>query len=183
MNKTVISVLGYDRPGIIAAVSRTLSDHRCNIEDVSQTILQSEFVGVFIASRPEDISQEALLAALKENLDSMGLSVFVKPMAGREEWVAPRSEPFIITTTGPDRIGLVAGITEIMALHRVNISNLKAVFRGSDDPMRNIMIYEVDIPLETDQNVFRSALCSRAQELGLEISFQHRDIFEALHRV
>ncbi|NTV42631.1 MAG: amino acid-binding protein, partial [Syntrophobacteraceae bacterium] len=31
MKKIVVSVLGYDRPGIIAAVSKILSYHRCNI--------------------------------------------------------------------------------------------------------------------------------------------------------
>lgn len=183
MNKTVISVLGYDKPGIIASVSRILSDHRCNIEDVSQTILQSEFVGVFVVTRPDDLDEADLLRDLTSKLEPMGLSVVVKPMVRQQEWVPPPSEPFIITTTGPDRIGLVAGITEVMARHRINISNLKAVFRGGDEPMRNIMIYEVDIPLETDHHAFRSDLCERAQELGLEISLQHRHIFEAIHRV
>ena len=53
MKKVVISVLGTDRPGIVAAVSRILLENRCNIEDVAQTILQTEFTGIFIASIPK----------------------------------------------------------------------------------------------------------------------------------
>jgi glycine cleavage system transcriptional repressor len=45
------------------------------------------------------------------------------------------------------------------------------------------MIYEVDIPATVDQNLFREALRGRGIELGLDISLQHRDIFEAIHRV
>ena len=183
MKKIVVSVLGYDRPGIIAAVSKILSDHRCNIEDVSQTILQTEFVGVFIASMPDDVADDQLLAGLKESLEPMGLFVLVKPMTQTSEWIPPESEPFIITTMGPDRLGLVAGITEVMARFHINISNLKAIFRGTDNPTHNFMIYEVDIPLTADQKAFRAALHERAKELGLDITLQHRDIFETIHRV
>ncbi|MGD2000724.1 MAG: ACT domain-containing protein, partial [Desulfobacterales bacterium] len=56
MNKAVISVLGPDRPGIIAAVTRMLFEKNCNIENVSQTILQSEFSGIFIVALPSEQS-------------------------------------------------------------------------------------------------------------------------------
>lgn len=183
MQKIVISVLGFDRPGIIRAVSQFLLEHRCNIEDVTQTILQTEFVGVFIATKPDDTSESNLLAALQEKLAPMGLSVLLKPVQESGEWTAPPSEPFVITTVGPDRLGLVAGITEVMLRFKINITNLKAVFRGAGEPGRNVMIYEVDIPLATDQHAFRAALNERAAELGLDLSFQHRDIFETIHRV
>jgi glycine cleavage system transcriptional repressor len=183
MSKIVLSVLGYDRPGIIAAVTKILLGLRCNIEDVSQTTLQTEFVGVFIASKPDHLSDEELRSSLQEELSPMGLTVVLKPMQGESGWKAPPSEPFIITTLGPDRLGLVAGITEVLARFGINITNLKAVFRGTDDPRRNVMIYEVDVPVAVDHHAFRKELRERAGELGLDISVQHRDIFEMVHRV
>lgn len=183
MKKIVISVLGYDRPGIVATVTRLLFENHCNIEDVSQTILQTEFAGVFIASLPEQLEEQDLLASLQGKLGEMGLSVHLKKMTPPGEWSAPASDPFVITTIGPDRLGLVAGMTEVMFRFRINITNLKAVFRGGEDPLSNIMIYEVDVPVATDQRAFRAALQERAKELDLEVSLQHRDIFEAIHRV
>jgi glycine cleavage system transcriptional repressor len=183
MGKVVIAVLGYDRPGIIATVSKVLYEQGCNIEDVSQTILQTEFVGIFIATRPPQVSEETILAALREQLAPLGLLVLLKPMEEAEEWRQPPSEPFVITTVGPDRPGLVAGITEVLALHGVNITHLKAVFRGLQSPQHNVMFYEVDMPLSIDHRSFRFALYERARELGLEASLQHRDIFEQIHRV
>jgi glycine cleavage system transcriptional repressor len=183
MKKIIISVLGHDRPGIIAAVSEVLFHTGCNIEDVSQTILQTEFAGVFIASVPESLASDDLLGRLREKLDRLGLSVLLREMESGGVWNAPPSEPFVITTLGPDRLGLVAGITELLARFGVNISNLKAVFRGGDNPRANIMIYEVDIPAAVDQKGFREALYARGRELDLDVSLQHRDIFEAIHRV
>lgn len=183
MDKVVVAVLGCDRPGIIAAVSQVLFEEGCNIEDVSQTILQTEFAGIFIATRPDDRDEEALRAALHSRLGPMGLPVLLKPM--EEESGSPQlqSEPFVITTVGPDRPGLVAGVTGVLAARGVNITNLKAVFRGVRNPSRNIMFYEIDIPVGVNQGDLRAALFEKARELGLDISFQHRDIFEELHRI
>jgi glycine cleavage system transcriptional repressor len=183
MKKIIISVLGHDRPGIIAAVSEELFQSGCNIEDVSQTILQTEFAGVFIASVPESLTSDDLLARLRKKLDPTGLSVLLSEMESTGVWESPSSEPFVITTLGPDRPGLVAGITGLLASFGINISNLKAVFRGGDNPTANTMIYEVDIPTALDMNRFRGALYQRGRELGLDVSLQHREIFEAIHRV
>jgi glycine cleavage system transcriptional repressor len=183
MQKVVISVLGADRTGIVAAISRVLFDHGCNIEDVNQTILQTEFAGLFIASIPEGLDTIKLQGYLQEEVRQMGLQVQVKNLEPQRSAPAPPSEPFVVTTVGPDRLGLVAGITEVMAGFGVNITSLKAVFRGGDRPHHNIMIYEVDIPLDTDQIAFRHALRQRADELGLDLSLQHRDVYQAVHRI
>jgi len=184
MEKFVLSILGTDRPGIVAAVSRVLADLCCNVEDVSQTILQDEFVGIVIASVPDAISADVLRAGMGKALDSLRLHVAVKKL---EKSGPPRPrpvcEPFVIVTTGPDKVGLVAGVTEVLADFGVNITQLKAAFRGGDDPHRNTMIYEVDVPVETDQQAFRERLRGKAAELDLELSLQHRDIFEAVHRI
>ena len=183
MRKILVGIFGHDRPGIIAAVSGVLFEHGCNIEDVSQTILQSEFCGTFIATIPRDRHLEELLESLRQALDPMGLSVLLRLMEDTGVWDSPPSEPFVITTLGPDRLGLVAGITGLLADYGINITNLKAVFRGGENPTHNTMIYEVDIPNGIDQNRFREALYKKGEELGIEISVQHRKIFEAIHRI
>jgi glycine cleavage system transcriptional repressor len=184
MNKVIISVLGPDRPGIIAAVARVLFMKGCNIENVSQTILQSEFSGIFIVALPEDQPAAELTRRLEEELDPLSLHVFVKSLEpGGPAFMLERSEPFVITTKGPDRKGLVAAITEIIARYGVNVTNLQAVFKGGSDPNNNIMIYEVDIPAGIDQQAFYDDLRSKALELQLDISIQHRNIFEAINRI
>ncbi len=184
MNKAILSVLGQDRPGIVATITGVLSRQQCNIENVSQTILQSQFAGIFVVSIPPDLSLETVESGLIEELQALELSVLVKLVQDQDPTSTPdNSEPFIITTEGPDRIGLVAGITEIIAKYGANITNLQAVFKGGDAPGDNIMIYEVDIPLSADQKAFDKDLRQRATELSLDISIQHRNIFEAINRI
>lgn len=184
MQKLIISVLGYDRPGIIAAITRILFEHDGNIENVNQTILQSQFAGTFIASIPSASGLKSIQRALEAEMAAMSLQVHLMPFTP----VPPifdnvKHQPFIITTQGPDRKGLVAGITEVMARHGINVTNLQAVFKGGDAPGDNIMIYEVDIPGATDWQAFNKELRTRASELDLTLSIQHRNIFEAINRI
>lgn len=184
MKKMIISVLGKDRPGIIAAVTRILFEQDCNIENVSQTILQNEFSGIIIVGVPKTLSEADLHRHLDGGLSPMGLHVFEKRLSEvNDSEKALESEPFVVTTKGPDRKGLVAAITAILAEYRVNVTNLQAVFKGGDDPNANIMIYEVDIPDDVNHQALRRDLREKALELSLDISIQHKLIFEAINRV
>ena len=77
MRKVIISVLGRDRPGIVAGVSRLLFELDSNIENVSQTSLQSEFAGIFIAAIPRGLALETLRDRLQADLGPMGLQAVV----------------------------------------------------------------------------------------------------------
>jgi glycine cleavage system transcriptional repressor len=184
MKKAMLSILGQDRPGIVAAVSKVLFEQNCNIENVSQTTLQFEFAGIFVVSMSEDLSLEELHHRLNAEISPLGLEVHItllKP-SGTSVSALP-GESYIITTKGPDRKGLVAGISEVIANYEGNITNLQAVFKGGDDPGDNIMIYEVDVPPQSDQQALNQELRKRASELKLDIDIQHRNIFEAINRI
>ena len=183
MKKYIITVLGQDRPGIIAAVSKSLFELDCNIENVKQMILQSEFAGIFIVALPEETGIESIETRLKSDLAPLGLDLHMKEMGPRANPADSKSEPFIITTVGPDKKGLVASMTAIIAAYGVNVTNLQAVFEGGDDPDKNIMIYEVDIPAGVDQAGLMAALRKKAEALNLDLSIQHRNIFKVMNRI
>jgi glycine cleavage system transcriptional repressor len=184
MNKFIISILGKDRPGIIAAVTRVLFEKDFNIEDVSQTILQSEFSGIFIVTGPDHTDHIELSGCLEAATADLDLHFHVRELEGKSsDWTTCACEPFVITTLGPDRKGLVAQITAVLAFQNVNVTQLQAVFRGGNEPGRNVMIYEVEVPLDIDLAKLRHSLSEKAAELKLEISMQHKSIFEAINRI
>jgi glycine cleavage system transcriptional repressor len=183
MNKVILSVLAEDRPGILAAISSTLYELDCNIENVSQTTLQTEFAGILIVTIPEGLSIEELQSRMQTQLQQQGLTIQAKPLDPSASVSYDPTEPFVITTRGPDSKGLVARITSILAAHEVNVTNLQAVFQGGDDPQKNVMIYEVDVPVKADPKILRKELHQAAGLLGMLISIQHRNIFETINRV
>ena len=52
--KAVLSVLGEDRVGIVAAVSAALAENGVNIEDIRQTILEGIFSMTMLVTVDED---------------------------------------------------------------------------------------------------------------------------------
>ncbi len=54
--RAVISVLGKDRPGILAFVSTRCANNQINIVDVTQKVLQDVFTMVMIVDIPEEDS-------------------------------------------------------------------------------------------------------------------------------
>jgi glycine cleavage system transcriptional repressor len=184
MCKVIISILGKDRSGIVAAAAKVLFEQNCNIENVSQTTLQFVFAGIFIATIPGDLPVDSLYKCLDAELAPLGLDIHITLLdPDATPILQQQDEAYIITTKGPDRKGLVAGISEVIARFEGNITNLQAVFKGGDDPGDNIMIYEVDVPPQIDQQSLYRELKKRATELKLEIDIQHRNIFEAIHRI
>lgn len=64
----VITVVGHDRVGIIAAVSKLLAEQSVNINDISQTILQDVFTMIMLVDLTEMKSDIKLLADELEQL-------------------------------------------------------------------------------------------------------------------
>ncbi len=52
--RAVISVVGQDRPGILAFVANKCADRNINIVDVTQKVLQDLFTMIMIVELPED---------------------------------------------------------------------------------------------------------------------------------
>jgi len=78
----VITVMGQDRVGIVAGVSKALADYNVNIVDISQTILHDIFAMILLV----DISKSKYsLAELKEPLKAAGESLGVKIVIQHED--------------------------------------------------------------------------------------------------
>lgn len=181
MNKLLISVLGHDRPGIIAVLAKALAARQCNIENVSQTLLQDVFGALLIVAAPADETPAALQAALQECCAGFDLGIHVdryEPAAVSSP--KPEVQPYIVTAIGPDRQGLVAEVAQQLAKHGVNIVNLQAIFKGGSKPLDNLMIFHVEVPRATVMDALRADLAQVSQKLSLEINIQHRGIFEAV---
>lgn len=77
--KAVVSVIGKDRTGIIAAVSGKLNELDINIEDISQTIMQEYFVMIMLVDTAKaKTSLDELENALRAAVGELGVTVHVQ---------------------------------------------------------------------------------------------------------
>ncbi len=81
-NRIVITVIGPDRVGIIAAVSTVLAENSINILDISQTVMQEFFVMVLVA----DMEKASVdLITIKDLLGRKGEELQVRIDAQHED--------------------------------------------------------------------------------------------------
>ena len=82
MSKAIITVVGKDTVGIIARVCTYLADHKINILDISQTIVQGYFNMMMIV----DITNlEGEFGQMAQELEVLGEDIGVKVKIQREE--------------------------------------------------------------------------------------------------
>ncbi len=80
--RAIVTVLGLDQPGIVAAVSGTLAGHDINILDISQTILK----GIFTMTMLVDVSaSDVEFKQVQEQLDQLAETLGVQITMQREE--------------------------------------------------------------------------------------------------
>ena len=74
----IITVVGSDKVGIIAKVSQYLSNHKINIDDITQTILSGNFVMMMMVDFKEaDIDIDTLRNELADEAKEMGVEINV----------------------------------------------------------------------------------------------------------
>jgi ACT domain-containing protein len=98
----------------------------------------------------------------------------------RPRQVDPSRPTAIITVVGKDRVGIIAGVSALLAEASVNINDISQTIL--QDVFTMIML--VDLSQATvDIKTLADRLEAKGEELGLSIRIQHSDIFNAMHRI
>lgn len=90
------------------------------------------------------------------------------------------SSRFVITVIGQDRVGIVAGISRVMAEHSVNIADIRQSIMNQLFTM--IMLAEVKSE-SFNLTAFQEAMSAVGKELGVQVIVQHEDVFRFMHRI
>lgn len=189
MRRIMVTIVGHDRPGIIHQVSRVMADFGCNVFEVSQTRLMGEFAGLFSCGLSARADLAEFSEVLGRALDGSGMAHWVAEANEGPGGTQPAdNEPYVVTVRGPDKLGIIPEFSGAMAGFDVNIENLRALaLRAENDETQAehqvMMFFELSVPRAVNQRAFRQALDLISEEMGLEMSLQHRDIFEAIHRL
>ena len=87
----------------------------------------------------------------------------------------------VVTVVGVDRVGIIAGVSTVLADHGVNILSINQTIL--DDLFNMIMMCETESEDVKDLTSIQDALTALGTKLGVEIRAQHADIFLSMHRV
>lgn len=85
----------------------------------------------------------------------------------------------IITTTGADRVGIIAGIANAAAERNLNIVDLSQTLMDSFFTM----IMRVEVPEGADMGELQSHLAAAGEKLGVVVRIQAESLFTAMNEV
>ncbi|MGY2873422.1 glycine cleavage system transcriptional repressor [Marmoricola sp. URHA0025 HA25] len=157
-----ITVLGHDRPGIIAGTTGALAGLGLNIEDSTMTLLRGHFAMMLItAGDAEAATVESALAALTED-GSLSVSVREVPA----ESGTPGEASYLLSVHGGDRPGIVSSLAGEVAKVGGNITDLTTRLAGD----LYVLSAEVDLPAGVDAAALTTQLRAVAEDLGVEVS-------------
>ena len=86
----------------------------------------------------------------------------------------------IITVLGHDRVGIIAMVSNILADNGINILDIsQTILQGFFT-----MVMVVDFShSRIDVKELREILVGKGQEMGLQVTVQHEDLFKYMHRI
>jgi glycine cleavage system transcriptional repressor len=160
-----ITVLGHDRPGIIAQTAEVLADSGMNLEDSSMTLLRGHFAMTLICAGDTTVS--AIEQALTPLSADGSLTVSVREMPADSE-APPLGQPYLVTVHGADRLGIVAQLAGVVADAGGNITDLTTRLAGD----LYVLVAEVDLPDGSDVSVLKRMLGEVAAQLGVDASLR-----------
>lgn len=159
-----ITVLGHDRPGIIAETTGVLAGLGLNIEDSTMTLLRGHFAMMLITDGDADA------AAVEEELGGLTadgtLSVSVRAIPA--ESPVSRGSSYLLSVHGGDRPGIVSSVVSEVANIGGNITDLTTRLAGD----LYVLIAEVDLPPTADPAALESSLATTAEGLGVGVTLR-----------
>lgn len=166
-----LAIVGQDRKGIIADLSKILFECQCNLEDISMTLLDGQFAMMIIFRKPKHLSEVLMKKKIKSFERRKKLTCFMRHLTARSSTKMRRrpSRQFIIHAIGPDRTGIVARISRYLAQEGFNITDLnsKRILAGKK-PLYALAL-ETEIQ-RTQTDAVKRGLRKIARQIGIDIS-------------
>jgi len=174
MSSVLLSISGFDRPGIVCDVAEALQHLNVNIEDSSMTALRGRFTMMLIVHLPEQTSMGELKAALAELEQRTRLSVQSQAISDAEASAPPLEPDHVITVHGADKVGIVHAVTAALAEQGVSIVDVSTQSRASDTG--NVYMMVLEVAAGDLAGSMTSALTIVANDIGVEVDIHELDI-------
>ena len=88
--------------------------------------------------------------------------------------------PAILSVLGEDRVGIVAGVSTVLADAHANIEDIRQTIIGGIFSMTMLVTVDEDA---TPFDDLQRRLNEVGEQLGMQITLQREDVFRYMHRI
>jgi glycine cleavage system regulatory protein len=170
MTTLVLTVVGADRAGLVAAVADVVDAHGGNWENSQLAELAGAFAGIIEVSVPTDRVEE-LRASLSGLEGLLTVSVHASEESAAD---ADDARRFAFRVLGNDHPGIVREISSTLSAHGLSIERMSS--ETYDAAMAGGRLFEATIAVRVAESVdvdaVQSALESLAAEIQVDVSLE-----------
>ena len=152
----------------MAAVTGGLAELGCNLEDVSTSLLRGHFAMVLVFSSSTAAPADEIRRHVLGRARGFDLHLDIWPIA---EVISEGRTTHLLRIHGPDRIGIVAAIAEVIAAHDGSIREMSCSREEGQSPTY-VVVLELEIPARSSASALQAALSEAAARLGLRLTFE-----------
>lgn len=174
MSRFLLTAFGPDGYGIVARVTSALADLNCNIADSTMSNLSGHFAIMLVIDGNDDLNEKMIYDAVQNKCSEFSLMVDIKEVA-EHSGLNSDGDRYVVSVYGTDRPGIVAGICEILAVHKANIFDLTTRVIETGKSSIYTMVLEVALASPLDFQALESALANRASNLDVHCSIRPSD--------
>lgn len=167
MGLSAVTVLGVDRPGVIAAVTGSLADCGANIQDSTMTLLGGH-IAMMLLVKGELGAEELGSRLLAPDLVVTASAVETHDSSSGCPHGRERGLGYVLTVHGPDRPGIVSALSAVLAADGGNITGMSTRLTGR----LYVLIADVELPGAVDVAALMRRLGAVGANLDSEITFR-----------
>lgn len=160
---SVLTLVGADQKGIVAAVSRALFEAGCQLAEASMMRLGGNFTVMLRVAHEQQVDLQQVLSPVCQQ---MNLHLHL------DQDVEPSSQPIEpdvhISVYGADRLGIVAQVTGVLAEAGLNIIDLETAVAG--DATRPIYIMSMEGHASQGIEALQQAIAELDQTIDISLT-------------
>lgn len=150
MSWSILTLIGADKPGIVAAVTGSLFSAGCSLAQASMMRLGANFaIMLRVSHQPSD----NLRGILHKVCHAESLHLHIDEDSSNERFVHSIEPNIQVTLYGADRSGLVAQLTEALAREGLNIIDLQTELGGTAEQPIYILTLEGYLEGSSEQGI------------------------------
>lgn len=169
MPQLIVTAVGPDRPGLVAALTRHVFEEGASLADSRMVNLRGHFALLaLIEGSPQTLA--SLRRKLESDSTKMGLRIELYEAAPATARV-PGSVPYRLKVYSNDQPGIAARVTALLHQHSVNVEELETRVESAPFAGTPLFVLEgvVTLPPGTSARKMRDELGVLGEKIGCDI--------------
>jgi len=167
---TVVTVLGRDRPGLVADITKEIAKQNGNIVDIEQSVIRGLFsMFMLVDLESATVSYQAFSKKLNTLSKKLNIDITLSKYKKYNGDTQPgKRELENVLLMGKDKPGIVAEIAATLSSIDVNIERIKMISRGD----LLVMEMTIDRKKKTRLEETRERLLAAGEKIGVDVVVQ-----------